>query len=453
MRMPMPFFLGLYAYSFMPEFALAAETQWHQDPFRIVVRESVSRSDPDESALLDMGRRYSTDDYEPPEFTYTDAPGYAGPYLIDIDGDGRRDLVVGGFSGKYRLYRNIGSDDAPRFSSRFTFLPAGDGVARVPIACCIAPSPFFADLDGDGAVDLLSGGYLPGDIYFFRALGQGRFAARQSLIDEREMPVRDPVRTSSGELDDFSPGATPALVDWNDDGKLDLLIGTLSGRIFVVLNVSGEKRKPLFSSSYTEISIAGKKALPERHATVAVADWDGDGLWDIVSGSNSGAVYWLRNTGKRGAPQFSTREQLIGPGEGLEQWLEPNDLPRRGIRSQVQVVDFNRDGKPDILLGDWSTSMTPRPALSSDERKRMEVLRARINTLDVSVGWDRLDFRHKSTAYLGPDSAQRDPRLKIVGGLRRDLSSFLRSSRSPYLTVDDVSDIRGHGFVWVFLHK
>ena len=52
------------------------------------------------------------------------------------------------------------------------------------------------------------------------------------------------------------------------------------------------------------------------HAAPAVADWDGDGRWDILSGSDSGAVYFCRNTGEPGATRFDEPEVLIPPHKG-----------------------------------------------------------------------------------------------------------------------------------------
>lgn len=63
------------------------------------------------------------------EVVRVEAPGYAAPCLADLDGDGRKDLLVGQFSrGKIRVYRNEGD---------FTFaagkwLQAAGEVAEVP---------------------------------------------------------------------------------------------------------------------------------------------------------------------------------------------------------------------------------------------------------------------------------------------------------------------------------
>jgi hypothetical protein len=57
---------------------------------------------------------------------------HSGPCLHDVDGDGRRDLLVGDFSGQFLLYRNVGTDREPRFAAG-GLLTAGGTVAKVPI--------------------------------------------------------------------------------------------------------------------------------------------------------------------------------------------------------------------------------------------------------------------------------------------------------------------------------
>jgi hypothetical protein len=58
--------------------------------------------------------------------------GHSGPWVEDVDGDGRRDLVVGDFSGLFRFYRNEGTNAKPRYAAAVN-LQAGGADAKVPI--------------------------------------------------------------------------------------------------------------------------------------------------------------------------------------------------------------------------------------------------------------------------------------------------------------------------------
>jgi len=56
--------------------------------------------------------------------------GHSGPCLADFDDDGLRDLIVGDFSGRFHIFRNIGSNSEPQFASGF-YLKAGEEEAKV----------------------------------------------------------------------------------------------------------------------------------------------------------------------------------------------------------------------------------------------------------------------------------------------------------------------------------
>ena len=58
--------------------------------------------------------------------------GHAAPFFADLDGDGKRDLLVGQFGGgKLRIYKNQGTDREPRFG-KYDYMKAGADLGTVP---------------------------------------------------------------------------------------------------------------------------------------------------------------------------------------------------------------------------------------------------------------------------------------------------------------------------------
>ena len=58
--------------------------------------------------------------------------GHAAPFMHDMDGDGLRDLLVGQMGGgKLRIYKNVGTAQAPAFEE-FETLKIGETDATVP---------------------------------------------------------------------------------------------------------------------------------------------------------------------------------------------------------------------------------------------------------------------------------------------------------------------------------
>ena len=84
-------------------------------------------------------------------FSSVTFPNYRRPTLADIDNDGDYDLIIGSIWGDITYYRNEGNRTTPiwvRADSMF----AGIEVDQ-------SSSPGFADLDGDGRKDMIIGEY------------------------------------------------------------------------------------------------------------------------------------------------------------------------------------------------------------------------------------------------------------------------------------------------------
>jgi hypothetical protein len=94
------------------------------------------------------------------------------------------------------------------------------------------------------------------------------------------------------------------------------------------------------------------------YTTFSVADWDLDGLPDIVLNSILGRVCWLRNIGCRAQPQLAAAQPIevewtTAPPKPAWTWFTPqgNELVTQWRTTPV-VHDFTGDGLPDLAMLD-----------------------------------------------------------------------------------------------------
>jgi len=194
---------------------------------------------------------------------------------------GTQDLILGDRDGYVTLYLNMGTRESPRYDAG-TKLKAGEKEIKVR-----SPSaPYLVDWNEDGKMDLLvgnGGGYL----HLFLNQGSGEFAPGVM------------VRAGSKDLD-VGSNASPFVADWNEDGKKDLVMGKGNGEIYVYLN-EGTNGQPVFGKP---IQLNGGKLDVGSESSLDVIDWNGDGKKDLVVGNSDGELSVFINKGTNYEPQF-----------------------------------------------------------------------------------------------------------------------------------------------------
>lgn len=222
------------------------------------------------------------------------------------------------------------------------------------------------DYDDDGILDMISGSYDPGDLYLFRGLGKGKYAARVTLKDEQGVPLvthpkrlaaylamveegKDRMGDKAIQARIASFGSWPSMCDWDGDGDLDMLIGSFGGRMYLRLN-TGTRSKPIWNAESQPVHAGGSPLNVKGKANPVAIDWDGDELWDLVVSAVDGSVVWYRNEGSAKQAKLGQAQQLVPPA-GTR-----GDGPQPRLRSQLCVVDYDLDGKLDLLVGDFDTN-------------------------------------------------------------------------------------------------
>ena len=301
---------------------------------------------------------------------------FSHPAFVDIDGDGDLDALIGSFSRKIAFQENTGSAMAPAFAAPvidpfgldrpgysptfvdidgdgdldaftgeagYMYLQENTGSATAPAFAAPVKNPFglvnvdyyesnlaFVDIDGDGDLDALIGGF-DGNVVFQENTGSATAPAFS-------VPQSNPFGLASlGNARRFD--SNPAFVDIDGDSDFDAFVGGIDGNVTFQEN-TGSATAPAFaapqSNPFGLVSIGyGGRLAP------AFADIDGDGDLDAwIGGSLYGNIVFQENTGSRTAPAFAAEQS------------NPFGLAAVYLASGPAFADIDGDGDLDALIGD-----------------------------------------------------------------------------------------------------
>ena len=154
---------------------------------------------------------------------------------------------------------------------------------------------------------------------------------------------------------------SPQFVDFDADGRLDVVAGIFDGSPHVALGSADGWRQPqqildangerivfnqfwnFDTKKWEETKRCDLEGAEEGHLTSAVAfDWDGNGALDLLLGDHrSGRIYRRMNEGTSAKPAFAAKNVPLRAGE------KELDVP--GTVATLRLVDWNKDGLVDIV--------------------------------------------------------------------------------------------------------
>jgi hypothetical protein len=201
---------------------------------------------------------------------------YTGIALTNLVGGRLPDLVVCHSGDEVSIHQNVGTVRSPRFAeTAITLQVQKNCQGRFDVA----------DWDGDGLADIVTGSF-GGDVLLFRNQGRAdepRFSKGDSFYDLR-----------------LAYNSHPRIVDFNQDGRRDLLLGVNWGTVSLHLNESTGKNPKLSKSRMLQWSDGGAINIRKENGddtTPELADLDGDGVLDLISGGKNGRLFLMRGVG------------------------------------------------------------------------------------------------------------------------------------------------------------
>ncbi len=263
-------------------------------------------------------------------------PGTKGTGTIcaaDVDGDGRPDVYQQRDKGGLVLHRNLTEKEKFAVGPEESVLDA----AGKPVE---APSPYPADFDGDGTLDLASvtkaGAFIHIGVPGSKGLA---FKPAAAAVDETGKPI---------------PGGQDVnVLDWDLDGQPDLLV--LDESCAVRCHRGLKKGQTGFEAKAslvhgTALARADESPIP------SLFDWDRDGRADVLLGANCDVLCGHVTPWARAYRNTLGWRCPLGDGgfvaDGGGKPINLNHYDGRG--SNVTACDFDGDGRMDVL---WATSV------------------------------------------------------------------------------------------------
>lgn len=276
-------------------------------------------------------------------------------YMIHVDSDTLSDLILApnGISDvketeQIWYYHNKGTPKSPDYE-----LVKKDFIAEKTLDFGAKSAPAFLDVDNDGDLDLLVSSNGDYEITY----GLKDVVALYTNVGTNKEPKY--IFTTSNFLpsDSSFQSIIPSTGDIDNDGDIDVLLGTSKGKIVWYENIAGPN-KPVNLKYNTNDLLKYQNVQSETNFAPEIFDYNQDGIQDLIIGMYNGHLAYFEGQTKVGTPTFTWKTSNAW-GARANLWRD--DVNPTGFESYgyavPRVADLNNDGIKELVVGTFFGKM------------------------------------------------------------------------------------------------
>ena len=277
---------------------------------------------------------------------------HAGSTLlaIDIDNDYDKDIVLGDISfSNLNLLINGGDSTSANMILVDSMFPQNNS-NTIPASMDIFPAAYYLDLTDDGIKDLIVTSNSENNSENFTSCWLFNNSGSNSNIDLNFYQNN----FLQNDMIDLGSGSYPTFFDHNNDGLLDIVVGNYGyhqsggnpSSSLALFENTGTLNEPKFNlinrdwQNISSINLNVNLNIPTLNLYPTFGDLDGDLDEDMILGDANGKLHFFENTGSN-------------PSNFILSEVEYKNIDV-GYFATPQIIDLNRDGLLDIIIGEQS---------------------------------------------------------------------------------------------------